>query len=64
MKRNFKSVFKFITLSGVTVVITVVLFRLVRSPDVPDKAAVYVKNGAIPLEPEEVSLPICLSTNI
>lgn len=54
MKRNLKSVFKFLALSGATVVITILLFRLVRSPVETGQGSIYVAglHEALPVEPK------------
>lgn len=56
MKRNIKSVFKFLLLSGVTVIFTVVLFRLLKAQDLVGHAKLYQESkGPLPFLPDEVS---------
>lgn len=57
MKRNVKSVFKFLLLSGVTVVFTVLLFRLLKSQDLVGHAKFYQRDrGPLPFPPEEINV--------
>lgn len=59
MKRNVKSVFKFVLLSGVTVLCTVVLFRLLRykSPNFEklSNSNLIRNTDPFPVPPEDVS---------
>lgn len=59
MKRNIKSILKFCLLSAVTVVFTVLLFRIFKSKNYvgvdPVNGKYAVGNGIEPLEPRDVS---------
>lgn len=62
MKRNIKSILKFFLLSAVTVVFTVLLFRIFKSKAYirvdPVNGKYVVGNGIEPLEPRDVSQKI------
>lgn len=45
MKRNVKSVFKFLILAVVTALVTVVLFRIVRTPNLQDRIGLSRKRS-------------------
>ncbi|KAF2894243.1 hypothetical protein ILUMI_11936 [Ignelater luminosus] len=54
MKRNVKSVFKFLALAGATAAVTVLLFRLIRNPDITRHATLIQReNGPLPVAPED-----------
>lgn len=53
MKRNVKSVFKFLALAGATAVVTVLLFRLIHNPDITRHSSLIQReNGPLPIAPE------------
>lgn len=67
MKRNIKSLLKFFLLSAVTVVFTVLLFRIFKASNpagfesaVPAKGELLIAKGVEPLGPVEVSRNDCV----
>lgn len=57
MRRNLKHLLKFVLLSGLTVVFTVLLFRILRAPGPEREDGAYVQRivGKLPVEVPDVS---------
>lgn len=54
MKRNVKTVFRFLILAGGTAIVTIILFRLIRNTNVSTNFLMNKQdiNGPLPFAPE------------
>lgn len=68
MRRNIKSICRFLLLAGITVVTTVIIFRLVRHTELTGPLPWGAEMGAMPLPPEAqvhlVAIPPAASINL